>query len=52
MSKLTDLKNKIDGQENRIDTWLDRLRDSPHTARAFVAVVLVLALAWLVLWLK
>ena len=52
MSKLDNLKGKIDGQEGRVDSWAQRLVDSPHTARVFVAVVLVLALVGLVLWLK
>ena len=51
MGKLTDLRNKIDEHEHRLDAWLDRLRNSPHTSRMIFAVVFVLVFVGLMLWL-
>lgn len=51
MTKFTDLRDKIDDQENRVDSWLAHLTGSPHTARIVVAIALVLLLGGLALWL-
>ena len=53
MSKLDDLKRKVDSQEGRVDGWLARLQASPHTGRAIAVMVffVLIGLVWLV-WLR
>ena len=51
MSKLTELRNKIDDQEDRIDDWLMKRVLRPHTARIAIGIALGLVIAGLALWL-
>lgn len=48
---MANLRDKIQEQEPRVDDWLTRLKDSPHTAE-IIAIAAAVALAFGILaWL-
>ena len=50
MSKYTDFRDRIDRQEARVDSWLDKLKSHERTARIGCATVIFLTAMGLLLW--